>query len=321
MLHGCFLKWHCVAVVLLAGCLLFWFSDILFVFVFGIFVSVCFSYVLGRWRLVVVLFWLSDLVEILNLVCPDFRFGSMVLFICAMFGWIPSLDLDSTRLCFVWCCSKGLGAYTLRVDGSCWCRTFSTLSATVAWCSSVDCFAFLPFVHPSIWTTIGFSKPMRLRALFRFVNGVYCMLIFDGSCWNLGRLCVGRRFIRLFRSSEYSTFFCNSVSHLYVGSLDCPWLWLLRVVVCLIPCCTDLLYHPLGFWFCGLLVRSLPPVLYFLFYFNLFSILSKKKSSRYVGKKNITVYSWYLQAKLFVMRYNITLNTYLRSVIINFLLL
>lgn len=57
----------------------------------------------------------------------------MVLFICAMFGWIPSLDLDSTRLVSPDMHERAKCVDAL-VDDSCWCRTCRTLSATVALC-------------------------------------------------------------------------------------------------------------------------------------------------------------------------------------------
>jgi len=78
---------------------------------------------------------------------------------------------------------------------------------------------------------------------------------FEGSCWDLGRLCVGRQFIRLFKRLENSH--CVYLKFGFAplrGFVDCLWQRLFRVVLYYYHFCTELLIH-----FCGLLGHVLAP--------------------------------------------------------------
>jgi len=126
------------------------------------------------------------------------------------------------------------------------------------------------------WTVIDFYclsiHRSGLRLKFQdhceFVDSVHNWLLwlerafmacwyFEGSCWDLGRLCVGIKFIRLFKRLEnlhciYLKFGFAPLS----GFVDCLWYRLFSIITTFVLNCGSLL------WFTGLFSS----ILYFLLF-------------------------------------------------------
>jgi len=172
-------------------------------------------------------------------------FGSVILFENLEYGFLDwrygffssdvvLLDayLDWTWLVLSWCCSKGLGAYMLCVDGnshSSYLKGFIHCGCLLhRWWTVIDlCRLFIP------WSGLQ----LKFQDHCNFMDSVHNWLLwlerafmacwyFEDSCWNFSRFYVGRRSICLFKCSEYSLCIFLQVGFTFLHSLDfCAPTW------------------------------------------------------------------------------------------------